>query len=987
MSIRYVATLNGGGGVVPRHVTDVMAVDTARGSYVFTATMSGGGVSAFALHDAGVAAQFVGAQKYDKSARHAEEPHLVPLPPQDGGAAGGVSMVLTNLNGSGARGYHFSQNCAPAGRFDTGFLDAKSGGFSALTTVETPQGTLYAVALDGQAGFKTFLDGRPTADVRLSGLPAWGEVDFLRPVSAAHGTYLLAGSSAGNTLALYQVGDNGALRQTGAIGEGHVTGLSTPRDAVVVNVGAQTYVIVTGGQSSSLTSFRIAPDGRLVPVDHVIDELSTRFDQATAVATASVDGRSFVFVGGADHGISVFAVLPNGKLLYVDSIADDDRMTLADVSALGAVAVDHKIAVFVGSETETGVTQLVFDPGRVGETRGVPAGAYQGTSRDDIIVATPGTTAIRGGAGNDTLVAGVDGVTLTGGTGADLFVLSRAKGVISITDFGTEDRLDLSHVSGLRSLYGVGIKSTSHGALLRYGETEVRITSADGKPIAASRFTNEAFPTAHYDPRYTVTVIYGPDKPRTINADRGGSVIYGGARNDTLNGSLNPDWLGGGDGNDKIYARGGDDTIDGGTGHDSIEGMAGDDLIFGGAGNDTIKGGGGQNTIEGGVGDDRIYGGTGAGRLSGDEGNDTIFGAGKDDIIDGGAGNDRIWGNDGQDRISGGSGDDRILGGTGNDYIEGGDGNDTLAGGVGQDTIYGNDGNDLLSGGVGHDLIDGGNGHDTLWGGTGRDRLLGGAGNDSLFGEGDHDILSGGSGDDRLLGGDGNDTLYGGVGRDTLSGGTGDDLMKGDADNDRLYGLAGRDTLYGGAGHDLLLGHDGRDLLYGDDGRDTLMGGTGEDTLHGGEGADRLIGGDGADLLYGDQGDDFLYGELGDDRLIGGDGADSLHGGAGNDTLIGGRGADRLIGGAGADVFVFYRQDMDAKDVIAGFERGRDKIDLSDMGLRWRGTAPFTGAGQLRMDYADHKALLSADLNGDGHADFSIEVWVDAPLSQSDFIL
>lgn len=989
-AITHVATITGGNEVYFTRLTDLVAVSGPGGSYLMASTMTGGGLSRFFIENASMPARLIGSQGYNNALTYIEPPRIVLVP---SGAGSGV--ILTGMGGGGAGGYAFDDGFGTTGRFS---LAAMGRDISAMVATQVGGNTLFVVAQNDQAGFSTWLrapDGstRKVSDIALPQIAGirYAEVDFLRLAEAAGKTYVIAGSTAGNIINAYELRADGTLRQTGGIGHGNATGMFSPRDAVVVNVGAQTYVIVSGAESSSLTSFRFAPDGRLVPVDHVIDELTTRFQGVTAMTTVTVEGRSLLIVGGADDGISLFVVLPNGKLLYLDTIADNAAMSLADVSALSATVVDGKVVIFAGSSTEAGITQLVYDPGTVGETRGVPAGAYVAGPGDDIIVATPGTTSINGGAGNDTLVAGVDPVTLTGGAGADLYVLSSPRGRIIINGYDHRiDRIDLSHVEGLRSMYGVRVSQTATGATLRYGDTEVQIRSADGRPINPAHFTDSAFPTAHYDPRYLTTVIYGSDRGQRIQADPGGSVIFAGSGADTILGSLNGDWVSGGGGNDVILGRAGNDTLNGDDGHDSIDGMNGDDLIDGGAGNDTLRGGAGNDTIRGGAGNDLIYGSAGRDLLYGDDGADTIFGGPDADTIYGGAGNDFLRGDDGNDRIYGEGGNDRILGGLGDDWLHGGDGDDTVVGGPGNDTLYGGAGNDLLSSGFGDDLLDGGAGNDTLWGGPGNDRMFGGHGDDSLFGQDGDDLMSGGPGNDRLHGGNGADTIYGDAGNDTIMGNAGNDLLFGGDGHDRIFGNEGNDTIWGGTGNDFLLGNEGDDRIYGEDGDDTIFGGPGNDYLSGGAGHDRLIGGDGADTLFGDAGNDALFGEAGNDLLSGGSGNDSLYGGPGNDTLIGGMGADHLVGGPGADVFVFNSAAESSSaggiDTIAGFERGIDRIDLSALDLRYIGTNDFSAAGQLRLEHLNGRSIAYADLNGDGTPDMVLVIVCSSRITGTDFI-
>ena len=81
-----------------------------------------------------------------------------------------------------------------------------------------------------------------------------------------------------------------------------------------------------------------------------------------------------------------------------------------------------------------------------------------------------------------------------------------------------------------------------------------------------------------------------------------------------------------------------------------------------------------------------------------------------------------------------------------------------------------------------------------------------------------------------------------------------------------------------------------------------------------------------------------ITGGEGNDNIAGGTKADVLVGNAGNDTLTGGVGADTLTGGAGNDTFVIGANGGTAEtafststvtDVIADFETGKDRLQLS----------------------------------------------------------
>jgi Ca2+-binding RTX toxin-like protein len=187
---------------------------------------------------------------------------------------------------------------------------------------------------------------------------------------------------------------------------------------------------------------------------------------------------------------------------------------------------------------------------------------------------------------------------------------------------------------------------------------------------------------------------------------------------------------------------------------------------------------------------------------------------------------------------------------------------------------------------------------------------------------------------------------------------------------------ADNDT-YDGRGGTLLEG------VYGDDGNDELTGGSMEDTLSGGTGNDTLSGGSGDDELAGDQGNDVINGRND------------------NDTISGGAGADTMSGGAGADRFVFelaanIGKSAATRDRIVDFTSGLDTLDLSDVDANTNeggnnsfvfigGNAFSNVAGQLR--YVAASGLLSGDTNGDGQADFNLELVNRPSLQALDLIL
>jgi len=130
---------------------------------------------------------------------------------------------------------------------------------------------------------------------------------------------------------------------------------------------------------------------------------------------------------------------------------------------------------------------------------------------------------------------------------------------------------------------------------------------------------------------------------------------------------------------------------------------------------------------------------------------------------------------------------------------------------------------------------------------------------------------------------------------------------------------------------------------------------------------------------------------------------DDINGNEGADVLTGGRGSDKLIGGNGNDTFRFVRTTDSLKgspDLINDFNHNEgDRIDLHkiDANTKIAGNQAFHfisaqnfhhKAGELHFVSSSTGGFVEGDVNGDGKADFSIELdpFFDG-LVKGDFIL
>ncbi len=331
---------------------------------------------------------------------------------------------------------------------------------------------------------------------------------------------------------------------------------------------------------------------------------------------------------------------------------------------------------------------------------------------------------------------------------------------------------------------------------------------------------------------------------------------------------------------------------------------------------------------------------------------------------------------------------DRVTGSSFNDTLTGDNTRNTLDGGMGDDHLIGAGGSDILNGCEGDDMLDGGLNGDTLSGGAGNDVILGGFGDD---------IIDGGEGVDTVdySGFGGNITVNLNVGSPQTSGGGGVDVIT-NVENviggdfvDRFTGLATDSELRGGNCGDFLFGIGDNDVLFGEAGNDHIQGGAGNDILDGGDGIDIMTGGEGVDTLFGG---------AGRDRMVGSADEDTLSGGADRDIYWG----DNTDGlGGGADLFLFTDITDTAVgrecDVIRDFHQSEDLIGLSGIdaiaggsndAFSFIGTDAFSNtAGELRYQVSGTHTIISGDVDGDGVADFEIDLNGNFNLQASDFVL
>ena len=414
--------------------------------------------------------------------------------------------------------------------------------------------------------------------------------------------------------------------------------------------------------------------------------------------------------------------------------------------------------------------------------------------------------------------------------------------------------------------------------------------------------------------------------------------------------------------------------LDGGGGADWLDGGVGADTMIGGGGNDVfvVDNAGDNATDIAGGGLDTVRASASYSLRSNVE-NLTLTGSQAINGTGNALGNVLV-GNAAANILNGGAGNDRLVGGTGNDTYIIDSARDLVVELAGQ-------GVDRVRSLVSHALAAN---VDNL-------QLLGhaysGAGNalaNLMQGTATANFLNGVAGNDRLLGFGGNDILHGGLGSDILNGGTG---------NDRLVGGTGNDTYFIDSARDVVVELVGQGVDKAWSYASHALAANVENLQLAGQ----AYSGQGnalANLIQGNASANFLAGAAGNDRLLGLGGNDVLHGGLGFDVLYGGAGRDTFD----FNHFVELGNGRGAPDIIADFVHGLDRVDLSgidanttlagNQAFSFLGGESFSGrAGELIVRTNYGSTYVSADLNGDTHADMQIHLIGHINLTASDFIL
>ncbi len=438
------------------------------------------------------------------------------------------------------------------------------------------------------------------------------------------------------------------------------------------------------------------------------------------------------------------------------------------------------------------------------------------------------------------------------------------------------------------------------------------------------------------------------------------------------------------------------ENASGGSGADVLTGNSVANVLTGGAGNDTLDGGAGVDTLNGGLGDDTF--------ILSDTGDVIVEGAGEGYDLVFSTASYTLGAN-----LEGLSLQATGLSGTGNglnNLIVSRFGNSTMSGLGGDDVyvIFGGGNSITEAAGAGYDILvaDGVNG--TLAANI-ELLILRGAGltgtgtnaGETFLDQGGVNTFIGLGGDDSYVLNTAGDVVV-----EAAGGGTNDSVFVSfsytlPTNVESLYLRGSGLTGTGNAGDNVLASEGGNNTLIGGGGNDAYLIANGNDVVV-------EVAGGGYDVVYARASYALSsaniealiligtgltgFGTAGGDYMRSEGSGNTLSGGDGGDFLLAGLFGDTLTGGGGGDLFAF--QSVNGSSAAQRFRisdfsaAGGDVIDLSRVDAN-SGAAgdqsfvrvgAFSGvAGQLVVQLTDPGvARLSGDVNGDGIADFVLDV-------------
>lgn len=309
-------------------------------------------------------------------------------------------------------------------------------------------------------------------------------------------SFVAAASAREQGLSLYRIATDGGMALSDSLTPKEGLWTSDISALEAVEMAGRTYLIAASSAANSLTVMRVNPLGVMFITDHLLDDRASRFGGPSQLEAVSVNGRHLVLAGGGDSGFSLLELLPDGRLFHHLALEAQGGWSglSGTLSALAATMNGTSLQIFAGGAG--GLMQFSLDLARLGPrvTGSAQGERLDGGTGDDLIYGGGGADTLIGGAGEDLLIASQAGAHLYGGAGRDIFQIGPGSVRSVIHDFEKGvDRLDLGDWGRLYHQSALTLLVRDYGADVRYGDNLLEIHSANGAAIGPSSWGAEDF--------------------------------------------------------------------------------------------------------------------------------------------------------------------------------------------------------------------------------------------------------------------------------------------------------------------------------------------------------------------------------------------------------------------------------------------------------------------------------------------------------------
>ena len=379
MAIQWVGRIGSGDEQLDRDLRDLAVVTGEVGSFLYATTGQDGGISAYRLQPGGGLAQLSDSAHFSIWGMGIGSFDTIDLDGQQ-------QLVLSGTGAGKLIRYRLTEETglSGAGKLDlpgttlqdhSALITAELGpGKTALYTVNIETGGLAGWMSNGTGGLKDVI---PTSGIRFD---PDGPV-LLDVAEVAGKQFLLVADSGTQGVRSFRVAPGtGELTEADSSGAADGLGVALPTALQTVSAHGATWVVLAAAGSNSLSVMQLTETGQLIPTDHILDTRTTRFDGVTALEVVRVDDHVFVLAGGADDGISLFTLLPDGHLVHMQTLVQDTGLGLENVIGITAAQVGDTIQIFVISGRDAGVTQLSLPLADLG-AEVIKVEAFEGAQR------------------------------------------------------------------------------------------------------------------------------------------------------------------------------------------------------------------------------------------------------------------------------------------------------------------------------------------------------------------------------------------------------------------------------------------------------------------------------------------------------------------------------------------------------------------------------------------------------------------------------